>query len=117
MIGLYLIQDGFISPAGLGLLLSACSFPAMFLPLIVGYIIDKTKEVQKTAFTLLIFTILGFTVFAGSIFIRSFSLSLLGLVIFGSGSSSIMAIQRMLITVYLKVNCASWSLLLSLLKM
>lgn len=102
--GLYFIRDEFISPAGLGMFLSACSLPSMFLPLMVGYLIDKTKQVKAVTMTLLGMTVGGLILFSFAVYIRSFSLAMLALIIFGSGSSSIMAIQRMLITVYLRGN-------------
>jgi len=104
MFGLYLINDEIISPAGLGVLLSAASLPALLIPLIVGHLIDNTQWERLITLVMHALTILGLILFAVSIYLRYFWLGVLALVIYGSGASSITVIQRILVTLYLKSN-------------
>ena len=102
--GLYMINDKVITPAGLGLLLSTLSLPSMFMPLLVGHSVDKTK--REIIITLLLFTfeIVGLTVFCSAVYSESFSLAVIALLIYGVGSSSISVIQRILVTLFLRVS-------------
>ncbi|KAJ1424821.1 major facilitator superfamily domain-containing protein [Ochromonadaceae sp. CCMP2298] len=104
MFGLYLINDGTISPAGLGVMLAACSLPSILIPLIVGHMIDTTKKERMITLVLFGFTIGGLLLFNVAICSGVFWLSVFALVVYGSGASSVTVIQRILVTLYLKEN-------------
>lgn len=104
MFGLYMIEDDLISPGGLGLLLGACSLPSMFIPLLVGHSVDKTKREIVITLVLFFFELAGLTLFCSAVYYGSFSLAAIALVIYGTGSSSITVIQRVLVTLFLKAS-------------
>ena len=104
MFGLYMINDSFTTPAGMGLLLSACALPSMFIPLIVGHSVDNTKREIFITVTLFFFEICGLALFCFAVIQRSFSGSIAALLLFGVGTSSISVIQRVLVTLFLKVR-------------
>lgn len=103
MFGLYMINDELITVGGLGILLGACALPSMAVPLIVGHAIDN--ENQEATITILLFMceILGLSVFAIAVACRSFLVALLALLAFGIGTSSLSVVQRVLVTLFLKV--------------
>lgn len=103
MFGLYMIEDNLISPGGLGLLLGACSLPSMFIPLLVGNSVDKTKREIVITLLLFFFELSGLTLFCSAVYYGSFGLAVSALIIYGTGSSSITVIQRVLVTLFLKV--------------
>lgn len=104
MFGLYMIKDNFTTPAGMGLLLSACALPSMFIPLIVGHSVDNTKREIFITVTLFFFEICGLGLFCIAVFQRSFAGSIAALLLFGVGTSSISVVQRVLVTLFLKVD-------------
>jgi MFS family permease len=108
MFGLYMINDGTITPGGLGVLLGACALPSMFVPLIVGHSVDKLQREVVITLVLFLFEICGLTLFCAAVWQTSFALMLVSLLLFGVGTSSISVIQRLLVTLSLKVwlNCA-----------
>lgn len=102
--GVFLIEDNLISAAGLGILFSSNYVSAIFLPLLVGYLIDSTKRVKTISLMLLTITALGQAMFVAALYHNSFVLALVAQVIFGSGASSVYAIQRISIAHYLRVR-------------
>lgn len=104
MFGLYMIEDKLISPGGLGLLLGACSLPSMFIPLLVGHSVDKTKREIVITLMLFFFELSGLTLFCIAVDSGSFGVAAFALLIYGTGSSSITVIQRVLVTLFLKVD-------------
>jgi MFS family permease len=102
--GVFLIEAKIISPLGMGFLFAANYISSLFLPLIVGYLIDSTSKVQLIAVTLLLVTTLGQMLLVFALYENIFILALFAQALFGSGASSVSAIQRISIAYYLKVN-------------
>jgi hypothetical protein len=103
MFGLYMINDSFITPAGLGVLLGACALPSMFVPLVVGHSVDKTSKESYITIALYASETVGLTLLAAAVTFRSFALALVSLLAFGIGTSSLSVIQRVLVTLHIKV--------------
>lgn len=104
MFGLYMINDNVISPAGLGMLLGTASLPSMIIPLLVGHSVDKTRKEFFITLMLFFFEFTGLTMFCVSVYIASFPLAMVGMFVYGVGSSSITTMQRILVTLFLKVT-------------
>jgi hypothetical protein len=100
---LYFLNDHFIQPFGMGLILSSLSLPHLFLPLFVGYLIDQKGNIQLFTLLLLFLVIIGFVFYMITSSCKIFILLLLSLIIYSCGSSSITTIQRILLTIYTKV--------------
>lgn len=100
---LYFLNDHFIQPFGMGLILSSLSLPHLFLPLFVGYLIDQKGNIQLFTLLLLFLVIIGFIFYMITSTCKIFILLLLSLVIYSCGTSSITTIQRILLTIYTKV--------------
>ena len=104
MFGLYMINDHVISPAGLGMLLATASLPSMIIPLLVGHSVDKTRKEFFITLMLFLFEFTGLTMFCVSVYNASFPLAMVGMFVYGIGSSSITTMQRILVTLFLKVR-------------
>jgi len=104
MFGLYMINDHVISPAGLGMLLATASVPSMIIPLLVGHSVDKTRKEFFITLMLFFFEFSGLTMFCISVYNASFPLAMVGMFVYGMGSSSITTMQRILVTLFLKVR-------------
>ncbi len=104
MFGLYMINDHVISPAGLGMLLATASLPSMIIPLLVGHSVDKTRKEFFITLMLFVFEFSGLTMFCISVYTASFPLAMVGMFVYGMGSSSITTMQRILVTLFLKVR-------------
>lgn len=100
---LYFLNDHFIQPFGMGLILSSLSLPHLFLPLFVGYLIDQKGNIQLFTLLLLFLVIIGFVFYIITSACKIFVLLLLSLIIYSCGTSSITTIQRILLTIYTKV--------------
>ena len=107
MFGLYMINDHVISPAGLGMLLAAAAMPSMIIPFIVGHSVDKAGNGFMITLVLFLFEISGLCIFCVSVYTASFPLAMVGMFVYGIGSSSISVMQRFLVTLFLKVKMHS----------
>jgi MFS family permease len=101
--GVFLIEANIISPLGMGFLFAANYISSLFLPLLIGYLIDSTSQVKTIAITLLVVTTVGQLLLVFALYNKLFILALVAQALFGSGASSVSAIQRISIAYYLKV--------------
>ncbi len=99
----YFVNDKIISPTGLGILFASSFLTSLFLPLLVGILVDSTKRVKLITFALLFLSVVGQALFVLAIEKNLFYLALAAQMVFGSGASSVSAIQRISIAYYLKV--------------
>jgi len=102
---LYFLHDDFIQPFGMGLILSSLSIPHLFLPLLVGHLIDQKGSIHMFTMLLLLLVIIGFILYMISSACKTFIILVISLIIYSSGTSSITTIQRILLTTYTKVCC------------
>ncbi|RYH26718.1 hypothetical protein EON65_14160 [archaeon] len=96
----YLIQDGLLSPAGYGALLSLMAFSSILVPLYFGYLASRTAEPFSIMISLLSIVLLSQLMFVVSIAHRSFLLEMVAWGIFGLCASSISSMQRAITSQY-----------------
>jgi len=85
-------------------LLATASIPSMLIPLFVGHSVDKTKKEFFITLMLFFLELSGLIVFCCAVYVGSFILAMVGLFVYGTGSSSITVMQRILVTLFLKVS-------------
>lgn len=102
--GAFFIEDNVVSTFGLSALFAASFLTSVFLPLCVGCMIDKTKHLKLITTSLLITALLGQIAFVGAICGGDFWMAVIAQVLFGSGASSVSAVQRISVSLYLKVS-------------
>jgi sugar phosphate permease len=102
--GMYLIEEQKMTSLGLGALFSAMSLPSMFLPLLVGYLVDYTNSILFMGGVLLTITVAAECLFTYSLYLNSFTLTLISQFLFGCGSTSFSTIQRTMVSYYLQVG-------------
>jgi Na+/melibiose symporter-like transporter len=103
IIVVYLVENGSLTSFGLGLLFSIISLPSMFLPLLVGALVDHTQHIFLIGGILLLLSVFSEGIFFVSLRVNSFPLQLFSQFLFGCGSTSFTTIQRTMISYYLKV--------------
>lgn len=97
---LYMIEDGLITPEGMGFMLSFCSLPAIFLPIVTGLFVDKQSTRNWIMWTSLVLALMGQVFFLIAVSIRWYFWILVALFIFGSGTATITATQRSMVAIY-----------------
>ena len=97
---LYMIDDNFITPSGMGLMLSICFLPAIFIPVISGYFVDRHSTRNWMVWFLLVLALVGQVFLLIAVAIKWYLMVLIALFIFGSGASSITSIQRSMVAIY-----------------
>lgn len=104
ILGIYLLEDRIISLYGIGILFALLSIPAMFLPLIIGEMIDSTKHIFRIGTGLLMLSIVAESILTIGLIFRSFMLIAFSQLLFGCCSTSFTAIQRIMITYFVQVT-------------
>jgi hypothetical protein len=104
MLGIYMIRDKFLTPFGLGILFSSISIPSMFLPLVIGCIVDKLRLIFSIGLLLLATTTFSELLLFLSLYQKSFLLTFISQLLFGCGATSFTTVQRCLISLNLKVG-------------
>lgn len=105
ILGLYMIKDSFITATGFGILVALISLPATILPMFSGMILNGAHHhILLTTTSLLVISCVGEMLLWLSVAVRSYSLAVIAIIIFGSGSACVSPIQRSLISYYLKVS-------------
>lgn len=82
----------------------------MLVPLIVGHAVDKSSQESRVTLALFFSETFGYTLLAVAVTCRSYVLALVAVMLFGMGTSSLSVIQRVLVTIYLKVCCQEFSI-------
>jgi MFS family permease len=106
IIGMILIEEGFLSPGGLGVFIGCGFIPSVFVPLYIGYIVDISLQTSKIMTFLLSITVLGEVLFIAAIIMRNYPLAAFAQILFGCGGSSVSAIQRVLVAYHIEDNLA-----------
>ena len=99
----YLLQHGFVTSAGYGMILSAQSIPVMIVPFFIGHLYDNVDYKMVTIILLLI-SLFGQLLFAIAVGLSSFPLAIFAQIISGIGISSIIVAQRALIAENFRVR-------------
>lgn len=95
----YLIEYQSWSPSGYALLLSVLYFSSALLPLFIGVTVDKGRLDRRVLLVgLLVCTVIGQAVFVLSLHTGLYGLSVGAQVLFGLAASSLVVVQRSLIT-------------------
>lgn len=95
IVGTLLIMRETITPLGYGYLTSASSLPAILIPLLSGYYLDRSRETGgKQALGYLVIVALGPLLLAIAVANNSFLVALFSQILFGLGSSSLNTAQR-----------------------
>ena len=83
------------------LLLASQSLPALILPFFVGHVYDSF-EFKYVTVSFLIIQMIGQLSFCFALYVNSFSLAVLAMILFGSGSSAVSVAQRALVVDHYK---------------
>lgn len=102
--GYYLINNHFITPKGFGLILASGSLPSIFVPVLVGTLLDQELNFNTILLLSVIIMILGQGALFYCIFQDWFLGTLFSEFLFSFGSSSVVTIQRILLVYYFEVK-------------